>query len=609
MLLPDSRILLLDALRPPVGFRFDRAIATTFTLDLETALMVPLALAGYVLRETPDPIEVLDAIRCCAGRLDIFCQAGGIRSDRWPSDLVSMLEKSIHQVHRPASGCIFHPKVWILRYADPDGDEFKYRCLVLSRNLTQDRSWDLVLRLDSDDISVAKGLNPGNQNLSRFVASLPTLAEFEESHERLNAINAIANELRKVWWELPEDVQEINFWPFGLPGMRKPNTEEMFTGYRHLIISPFISPAGLKIALGDSRATSVSIISRGDELDRLSKEEMPEAAYFQINPLASLKGDEDHPETAIETQQMLGDLHAKLYVVESNRRARVYMGSANATDQAFNGNVEILCEISGGATRLGVEAIIGDNSPLRGILDQYSFLDSPSTNPLQKLSHSVESYLFDLAGMKLIATASPFETDWNVNVTCNTVLPRPSGFDAELYICPLNMQADKRRLTLEHAVNVTFESIKAADITPFMVLVCIGRQEGLAVEKQVVVCATLVGDPSQRLDEILVRQIDTPEKFLRLINLLLGFDSAFNPEALAGNNAVDGSWAAGSFESGLLETIVRSLAERPDALDSLGSLVNRLSSTEQGRKVLPPGWGQLWGAVVGARKLIGRERK
>ena len=46
MLAPDSRELLLDALRPPTGCSLDRAVATTFTLDLETALTVPLAFAG-----------------------------------------------------------------------------------------------------------------------------------------------------------------------------------------------------------------------------------------------------------------------------------------------------------------------------------------------------------------------------------------------------------------------------------------------------------------------------------------------------------------------------------------------------------------------------------
>ena len=48
MLAPDSRALLLDALRPPRGSSLDRAVATTFTLDLEAALMVPLAFAGFI---------------------------------------------------------------------------------------------------------------------------------------------------------------------------------------------------------------------------------------------------------------------------------------------------------------------------------------------------------------------------------------------------------------------------------------------------------------------------------------------------------------------------------------------------------------------------------
>ena len=52
---PDGRALLLDALRPPPGHSLDHAVATTFTLDLETALTVPLAFAGFRFDEQPDP--------------------------------------------------------------------------------------------------------------------------------------------------------------------------------------------------------------------------------------------------------------------------------------------------------------------------------------------------------------------------------------------------------------------------------------------------------------------------------------------------------------------------------------------------------------------------
>ena len=57
MLAPDSRALLLDALRPPPGHSLHRAAATTFTLDLESALMVPLALAGFRLEEESEPLS------------------------------------------------------------------------------------------------------------------------------------------------------------------------------------------------------------------------------------------------------------------------------------------------------------------------------------------------------------------------------------------------------------------------------------------------------------------------------------------------------------------------------------------------------------------------
>ncbi|PKL77859.1 MAG: hypothetical protein CVV27_04435 [Candidatus Melainabacteria bacterium HGW-Melainabacteria-1] len=606
MLSPDSRLLLLDALRPPAGFLFDRAIATTFTLDLETALMVPLALSGYAIKESPDPVEVLDAIRSCAGKIDIFCQAGGIRADRWPSDLIGLLENSIHQVPRPKPGCLFHPKVWVLRYLAQGDRERSYRCLVLSRNLTQDRSWDLVIRLDSDSISGGRGINPSNQNLNRFVLALPELAVMNEDSERASAMAELAEELRKVWWELPEDVKEIQFWPFGLPRMRKPKTEEMFTGYRHLVVSPFISPQGMAIVLGESNDTVVSIISRGDELDRQPQDQMPEGTYYQISPLANLKGDEERSEVSIQTEQMLGDLHAKLFVVETNRRARVYVGSANATETAFNGNVEFLCEISGGATRIGVDALLGEGSPLREILEEYSFPEAPAQDPKKNLAHSVEAYLFDLAGMRFRADARGTADAWSVHVTSDDPVPMPAKFDAELFISPLN-RTDRKRLAFGQYVAAEFAPMAGADITPFMALTCVGRGEGGEVEKQMVVRAELVGGPSERLDEILVRQIDTPEKFLRLLDLLLGLGGALVPVSMTGAHATDGSWGNAGVGPGLLELVARSLAERPEALDALDSVVDRLSSTERGRAILPPGWNLLWEAMQGARILVGRE--
>jgi hypothetical protein len=41
MLEPDGRTLLLDALRPPLGYQLDAAAGTTYSLDLVSLLTAP----------------------------------------------------------------------------------------------------------------------------------------------------------------------------------------------------------------------------------------------------------------------------------------------------------------------------------------------------------------------------------------------------------------------------------------------------------------------------------------------------------------------------------------------------------------------------------------
>ncbi|MEU9740171.1 hypothetical protein AB0E12_13385 [Micromonospora chersina] len=100
MLAPDTRSLLLDALRPPPGMRMSRAVALTFTLDLESLLVAPLAFAAYGLRESTDPIAGMDGVRHCADRTDAFCQSGQIVVPWTQSALLVLVEPIVRQVHR-----------------------------------------------------------------------------------------------------------------------------------------------------------------------------------------------------------------------------------------------------------------------------------------------------------------------------------------------------------------------------------------------------------------------------------------------------------------------------------------------------------------------------
>src|SRR3954466_1465246 len=135
---PDARLVLTEALRPPPGAQLHRAVALTFTLDLDSALLVPLAFAGQALREAAEPLSVMRAVRRCADRVDIFFQAGQVRVPATASDLHAFLEPMVHAVRQPRPGRLFHPKLWAVRYVDADGAPTILRLLVLSRNLTAD---------------------------------------------------------------------------------------------------------------------------------------------------------------------------------------------------------------------------------------------------------------------------------------------------------------------------------------------------------------------------------------------------------------------------------------------------------------------------------------
>jgi len=127
MLEPEDRLLLLDALRPPPGYSFDRAVGTTFTLDLVALLITPVAFALFDVeaedgRIAANPIAVLESVRRFASKITVFTQAGLIRVPPAFRIAYAYLERSVVAVKAPKPGGIFHPKVWVIRFIAPDGD-------------------------------------------------------------------------------------------------------------------------------------------------------------------------------------------------------------------------------------------------------------------------------------------------------------------------------------------------------------------------------------------------------------------------------------------------------------------------------------------------------
>lgn len=622
MLNPDSRVVLIDQLRPPSGYQLDQAIATTFTLQLGAALVPPLAFATHGVSDHADPLAVLEAVRSVAGRIDIYCQAGQIVVPKRASDLMAFLEPMLHPVKPPRNGFLFHPKIWFVHYTAEDLPD-RYRLLCLTRNLVDSHAWDAAVALDG----VGDGEDAeANRPLAEFLRLLPGIA-VNPSRDRTKRAEALARQAMRVKWTRPDGVQDLRFHALGLPtGGRTVD----YSGLRHLVISPFCDPEGLDLVT-DGNSNCI-VVSNQDALDAIEPGSLARynrgndsGSVFVLDSLASVPPEAPEPvEDASDSKEsldvsqtptpgpVLGELaglHAKMTVIEKNRRAHLIIGSANATSAAFAGNVEFLLEMWGPTKELGIKTMM-ERGPQKGpqtfrdLLQPYAASD-PQPDADEEEVGRLRNLLRRLASVPLQLTVTrESASDYTLVLTSKEDLALPP--DHELSAALLTRPGVAIALPADTAVGATFSGVPLEDITPFVVLGLRGP-DGTAVDS--VAHAPLLNDPKDRLDAVLARQVDTREKFLRFLALILGLADA--PGAW-GENAHDDSarspWGLGGAAGypGVFELIVNALADRPEAINQLDRLVGRLRKTQQGRELLPDGFEELWKNAKGALSKTGR---
>jgi hypothetical protein len=588
VLAPDHRSVLLDLLRPPPEFSLDVAVVTTFTLDLEAALVAPLAFAAFDTEGPGDPIATLEAVRSASDRFTVFCQAGEMRLPQAASDLFAFVEPVVHEVRRPRAGHLFHPKLWLLRYRGPD-DETSIRVLVPTRNLTNDASWDAVLRLDGTPVGGPAAANKPLADLVRWCCS-NTPRGIEPS--RLAGIESLVESVRRTEWEYPEGVNEMVFHTLGVAGRQRPD----FTGNRHLVISPFVNADGLDFV---APSADPVVISRPEQLELLPTDVVAglDCRWFATPTIGDA---EERP------SPKLGDLHAKVIVAERGRRAHVYVGSANATGAAFGGNVEIVVELRGGKAALGIDATLAD---LAKVTESCQIEGGREPSEADELQRIVDDLLRDaaLSDIELNVTAAA-EGAWCLAIASAVPLV-PDSAGARVTAELLSRPGYALDVPAGLPLSGVFDDVSTPDVTPFVIVRVEVDGATQTATGATVVRATINGDPPGRLDSVIARQVDTPAKFLRFLFLLLGMAGGGIPSWLQpnGDGTNDGSndRVVDLIELGVFEALTRALVSSPAALADLGRLVDRLRTTEAGKRTLPEGFDELWEAVSDARALIG----
>jgi len=626
MLDPYERMHLMEILRPPEGYSLDFAIGTTFSLDLLALMTAPLSFTIFE-REceslTPDPLALLESLRRYAGKICIFCHAGRIHIPKeYGQPLYSFLEGSVFQA-LPQNGVgTFHPKVWTLRYTSGDGT-VAYRFLCLSRNLTYDRSWDTALVFDGFLVDRANAFS-SNHPLGDFIAALPAMVKDlpENLHDR---IEQMQHEIRRVAFDLPQGFESAAFHPMGI-GNKNANP---ISGRidRILVISPFLTEGRLD-CLASLRRECI-LVSRLDSIQKIPasclqkfserfclKEEaiLEQDGSDNANPGPATKHSESEQPFV---EDNLDGLHAKLYVADAGTEGRVWTGSANATDAAFNRNVEFLVELRGRKKHCGVDAVLNggketDDSKkegLRSLLDPVGILDAPNIDenePLKQLANKARSAL---AKSDLSARISQDDDEHFSIFVEGDILPIPE--EASVKCRPITLQkAQAIHLSSGHGVQAEFRNLLDKDISAFFAFDVTVKSSGKSLTEGFVLKLRLEGAPKDRNERILRAMLKDKSQVLRLMMLILSLERGSDPaDIITSEPGAGEAWKWHTNGSPgilpLFECMVRAMAKDPRRLDDLNGLIQDLKGHPETCDLLPEGLEEIWVPIWEARKMMG----
>tara|TARA_R110002110_G_scaffold18232_12_gene76799 strand:- start:3110 stop:4984 length:1875 start_codon:yes stop_codon:yes gene_type:complete len=614
---PDVRNLYGAILRPPPGTIFDSGVATSFSLDFETALAVPVTLALFASESRDElltsPLALLEGLERTSDRLAIFCEAGRIQAQSKPqSRLCALLERMILEVTAPRGGA-FHPKIWVLRYRPLDaGEPHKLRLIVLSRNLTRDRSWDLSLALDG---AVGRGRKPVNKPLVEFVKRLPTLSTMPPSDHIAPLIAEMVDDLERADWVLPPGFENLSFAVNGV-GRRVWKPEPCS---KMAVISPFCDENALELLADLTQRGSPKLVSRSEELAAIPETTLERFAEILVMDEVAESEDGEGDDADETDARPLSGLHAKAFIQESGWDTTVTVGSGNATRPALiNGrNVEVFATLTGRRARVGsIDEILGSEGFGRVLRPfQRGEIPPPDSEQVtaEKRVEEARRTLAD-AGLNLscareASVEQNSSTDWRLSIRLAQPL-RLEGLSAAK-VWPITRGEDHARDILgmlQKGGATDIGVLPIADITRFLGFRLV--DESGKAEAIFTLGVVIDGLPDNRHQAILRKMIDSRETFLQYLRLLLAdLNDPFSAQlAWSGANGAK-YWGDAFDDEPILEDMVRALSHGRDRLKAVQRLMERLERPHTGDDpdIIPSDFIELWSAfqtVLGERGAL-----
>lgn len=473
-------------LKSPEGYEIEKILITTYSLEMEKIIEICLLALGLQIETTSqdgkNPITSLYALEKMINKIIVICQNGQIKEHKNP--LYLMLENTIYTI-KPPKDKNFHPKVIMIKYKNKIENKIKYRLIVSSKNLTSDKSWDAQASIEG---TYNVDNKETNEEMVKFMEYLKNNIQKDDKVEKF--LEEIKKEISKVDFSeeinqkdnrgLEAEIENIEFIQLGtgkrtqIPYLEEKSKEKLKSA---LVISPFLtlepqekSPIyKLKENIGED--AKITLITRRTELTpKLINEQQIETYVINDQIIDNMYIEQDNNQeengTQIEQEIENQDIHAKIYILQKEKNAELYIGSANASKNAFNGNIEAMLKVTikqGDFINKIKENLFGEGKNKKEYFIKANINDKEEKVE-DKILQKIKKKFFETQPQ---ATAEKTGEEYKVTIENPEYQNIELGKNYEIKIRPLLVQKSELK-SLEKTI--IFEQIKLEELSEFYIV-------------------------------------------------------------------------------------------------------------------------------------------
>ncbi len=584
----ENRLDYGKLLMPPEGFKLDAAIGTTYSLDLEAlaAVAIPLGISENTDSEImQNSICVLNALEKVSDKIVVFCEAGQIKMPQKPSSLELLLEKIVVEVALPKKGGkypAFHPKTWTLSYIN-DAGEHKYRFIVMSRNLTFDRSWDISLAMDGTE---GKEKDKNTEQISHFLEYLRDYVPSKrpEVAKKRNMIREMIRRLQNVIFSLNSKEFNDDFEILPMMGDEgngyKMSNDALFCDKKYtaastfhdlVIMSPFLTGSVIESFNHDYRSLkdcNRTLITRRSELSKLKPEQV---SNFDIYVLKDEMVDGEDYLSDENMKKMRQDIHAKIFLKRKDSHTDLYLGSMNASHAALHNNVEMMVHLKTWRYLLSGESFLNDIfcGPADGVENPFEKVNIEIVKPEREedIKSDLERKIKDICRLKKTAVVEAIsEGKYRVSIRIEG-----AERDDDISISPFR-SPQKKALNEE----MVFENLDILKLSEFYEIIAKDGEE----ELHRIIMIPTTGIPQERDSAVVNSVVKDKATFVEYVSYVLGdsYLSSFVEEKQIKESGLFRQ--SRDVMPALYEKMLRVSVEEPERLNDIKYVLDMISDED-----------------------------